>query len=140
MKMSLVAAPTDLRMPISRTRSEILASMIFMIPMPPTSRLMPAISPPLKRASWMNLSMFSAHSSCVRKEKSSMPRCVVISTLRTCCNASGRTFTPAIFNSRVDKRGSPVGAPALPLPPPLPRPKVGTAPVRNFIHIVFKGM
>ncbi len=50
MKMSLVAAPTDLRMPISRTRSEMLASMMFMMPMPPTSRLMPAISPPLSRA------------------------------------------------------------------------------------------
>src|ERR1035438_4639257 len=54
-KMSLVAAPTDLRMPISRTRSEMLASMMFMMPMPPTSRLMPAMSPPLKRALWMKV-------------------------------------------------------------------------------------
>ena len=32
-------------MPISRTRSEMLASMMFMMPMPPTSRLMPGDEP-----------------------------------------------------------------------------------------------
>ncbi len=38
-------APMARRMPISRVRSVTEASMMFMIPMPPTSRLMPAIDP-----------------------------------------------------------------------------------------------
>ena len=42
--MSDCRAPTARRTPISRVRSKILASMIFMIPMPPTSREMEAIA------------------------------------------------------------------------------------------------
>jgi hypothetical protein len=38
-------APTALRSPISRVRSVTLTSMMFMMPMPPTSRLMAAIAP-----------------------------------------------------------------------------------------------
>lgn len=39
-------APTALRRPISRVRSLTETSMMFMIPMPPTSRLMPTIPLP----------------------------------------------------------------------------------------------
>ena len=38
-------APSARRMPISRVRSVTVASITFMMPMPPTSRLMPAIEP-----------------------------------------------------------------------------------------------
>ena len=38
-------APTALRMPISRVRSVTVTSMMFVIPMPPTSRLMAATAP-----------------------------------------------------------------------------------------------
>ena len=38
-------APTALRMPISRVRSVTLTSMMFMMPMPPTSRAMDTIPP-----------------------------------------------------------------------------------------------
>ena len=43
--MSRRRAPSALRMPISRVRSVTETSMMFMIPMPPTSRLMPPIAP-----------------------------------------------------------------------------------------------
>ena len=49
-KTSKKVAPMALRMPISRTRSVMLASMMFMMPMPPTSRLIAAMMPPLMRA------------------------------------------------------------------------------------------
>ena len=39
-----VFAPSALRMPISRVRSVTLTSMMFITPMPPTSRLMPAMA------------------------------------------------------------------------------------------------
>ena len=38
-------APMDFLMPISRVRSVTVTSMIFMIPMPPTSSAMPAMPP-----------------------------------------------------------------------------------------------
>ena len=44
-RMSRRFAPMAFRMPISRVRSVTDTSMIFMIPMPPTSRDMPAIMP-----------------------------------------------------------------------------------------------
>jgi hypothetical protein len=44
-RMSLRVAPMARRTPISRVRSSTLASMMFMMPMPPTSREMPAIEP-----------------------------------------------------------------------------------------------
>ena len=44
-RMSRFSAPTALRMPISRVRSVTLTSMMFMMPMPPTTREMPAIAP-----------------------------------------------------------------------------------------------
>ena len=43
LRMSRHLAPRDFRMPISRVRSVTDTSMIFMIPMPPTSRLMAAM-------------------------------------------------------------------------------------------------
>jgi hypothetical protein len=43
--ISPFVAPTARRMPTSRVRSEILASIMFMIPIPPTSRELPAIEP-----------------------------------------------------------------------------------------------
>ena len=43
--MSRRRAPSARRIPISRVRSVTVASMMFMIPMPPTTRLMPAIEP-----------------------------------------------------------------------------------------------
>ena len=42
--MLLVDAPTDLRMPISRVRSETETSMIFIMPMPPTTSEIEATS------------------------------------------------------------------------------------------------
>ena len=44
-RMSRRLAPMALRMPISRVRSVTVTSMMFMMPMPPTSREMPAIAP-----------------------------------------------------------------------------------------------
>ena len=41
--MVLRVAPSAFRTPISRVRSVTLTSMMFMMPMPPTSRLTPAI-------------------------------------------------------------------------------------------------
>ncbi len=43
--MSLRRAPIALRMPISRVRSVTLTSMMFMTPMPPTSREIAATTP-----------------------------------------------------------------------------------------------
>ncbi len=43
--MARRGAPMALRMPISRVRSVTVTSMMFMIPMPPTSRLMAATAP-----------------------------------------------------------------------------------------------
>ena len=43
--MSLGLAPIALRMPISRTRSDTLTSIMFMTPTPPTSSAMPAMKP-----------------------------------------------------------------------------------------------
>jgi len=43
--MSLRFAPTALRTPISRVRSVTLTSMMFMMPMPPTSRAMLTMPP-----------------------------------------------------------------------------------------------
>ena len=44
-RMSVLVAPIALRMPISRVRSVTVTSMMFMTPMPPTSRLMAATAP-----------------------------------------------------------------------------------------------
>ena len=43
--MTLRLAPMAFLMPISRVRSVTVTSMIFMMPMPPTSRAMPATPP-----------------------------------------------------------------------------------------------
>jgi len=45
MTMSFRFAPSARRMPISRVRSVIVASMMFMMPMPPTMREIAAIDP-----------------------------------------------------------------------------------------------
>ena len=44
-RMSRFEAPTARRTPISRVRSSTLASMMFMMPMPPTRSEIPAIDP-----------------------------------------------------------------------------------------------
>ena len=44
LRMSLRLAPRDFRMPISRVRSVTDTSMMFIIPMPPTSREMAAMA------------------------------------------------------------------------------------------------
>ena len=46
--ISILRAPSALRRPISRVRSVTTTNMMFMIPIPPTSREMPPI-PPRKR-------------------------------------------------------------------------------------------
>ena len=43
--MSPLLAPTAFRMPISRVRSVTETSMMFMMPMPPTTSEMPAMAP-----------------------------------------------------------------------------------------------
>ena len=48
MTMLLRSAPMARRMPISRVRSVTVTSMMFMMPMPPTSRLMAAIPPRIR--------------------------------------------------------------------------------------------
>ncbi len=45
MSTSRRRAPIALRIPISRVRSVTVTSMMFMIPIPPTTREMPAIAP-----------------------------------------------------------------------------------------------
>ena len=137
--MSLVAAPTDLRMPISRTRSEILASMMFMMPMPPTNRLMPAMRLPLKRALWIKVLIWSAQSSWVKKLKSSIPLCVCMRTLWICCKDSDSLSTVAIFTDKPESRGSPVVPEMVRLPPPPEEMENWLAPARNFIQTVFSG-
>ena len=94
---SIVVAPTDLRMPISLTRSEMLESMILMMPIPPIKRQIPAMNMPLTRSLWMASVMSSANSSCVSNSKSSSPLCVRISTLRTCCSDGESSDTSSIF-------------------------------------------
>ena len=47
--MSRRLAPSARRMPISRVRSVTVASMMFMIPMPPTTSEMPAMAPRMHR-------------------------------------------------------------------------------------------
>jgi len=44
-RMSALRAPTARRTPISRMRSRTVASMMFIMPIPPTRREMPAIEP-----------------------------------------------------------------------------------------------
>src|SRR6266702_3244118 len=44
-RMSFPRAPTAMRTPISRVRSVTLTSMMFMMPIPPTTRDTPAIAP-----------------------------------------------------------------------------------------------
>ena len=73
-KMASPVAPIALQMPISRMRSLMLASMMFMMPMPPTIRLIAAMMPPLRRALRICESMLWIWFSCVRRLKSSMPR------------------------------------------------------------------
>ena len=61
--MSRRLAPRARRMPISRVRSETVASMMFMMPMPPTSSEMPAIEPSTRLKIRLVASAFSSSSS-----------------------------------------------------------------------------
>ena len=56
-RMSCPRAPTALRRPISFVRSVTLTSMMFMMPIPPTSREMPAIA--ARKAVKMEVMLFS---------------------------------------------------------------------------------
>ena len=55
---SRVVAPRALRMPISRVRSVTDTSMMFMMPMPPTTREMAAIPPTAAESPPMMLSIW----------------------------------------------------------------------------------
>jgi hypothetical protein len=71
--ISVFLAPVAMRMPISRMRSITDASMIFIMPMPPTSKLIPAIAPrTILKMSRVRCSCFSS-SSGTRISKSSTP-------------------------------------------------------------------
>ena len=74
--MSRGLAPSALRMPISRTRSDTLTSIMFMTPTPPTRSAMPAMKPTMvshdRRTSASNFSMMPAKS---KISKSSTPWC-----------------------------------------------------------------
>ena len=89
MKMSLGGGADRFANANFPTRSEMLASMMFMMPMPPTSRLMPAIIPPLSRALRMKVLIWFGPILLGAEVKSSIPLCVLISTLRICCSDSG---------------------------------------------------
>ncbi len=65
-RMSRSRAPIDMRMPISRVRSATLTSMMFMTPMPPTSRLMAATARPNSESMLRILVVRSRASACVR--------------------------------------------------------------------------
>ncbi len=81
LKMLNGVAPMALRMPISRTRSLIEASMRFMMPMPLTSSDTPAMAlPPITKLALV-LAKLASCSSLVRTLKSMMPRCCWVSTL-----------------------------------------------------------
>ena len=54
------SAPMALRMPISRVRSVTVTSMMFMMPMPPTSREMPAMAPSTRACMLLWFWTFSA--------------------------------------------------------------------------------
>ena len=80
-------APMALKVPISRMRSLMLASMMFMMPTPPTSRLSAAMMPRMILAlakRWLILVMAL---SCVWNPKSSIPLWVWIMMLRICASA-----------------------------------------------------
>ena len=57
--------PIALRMPISRVRSVTVTSMMFMMPMPPTSSEMPAMPPRIMLIIWFWLSLSSRQVSSV---------------------------------------------------------------------------
>ena len=124
--MFVCVAPMALRMPISRMRSVMLASMMFMMPMPPTSRLIPAMIPPLSRALRIAVVICSDQFSCVWNAKSSMPLCTLMSTLRACCKEGSNWSMSATLMLSCERRGS--GMLLLPVAE------------RNFIHMVLSGM
>ena len=55
-RMARGGAPSALRTPISRVRSVTDTIMIFITPMPPTSRLMAATTPMAREICWVKLS------------------------------------------------------------------------------------
>ena len=70
-RMSRVRAPTAMRRPISRVRSVTETSMMFMIPIPPTSRLTEATLMSRPVMVWASCTRVWAISSTVRTVKSS---------------------------------------------------------------------
>ena len=58
-RMSQVFAPTDIRMPISRVRSVTETSMMFMMPIPPTSSETDAIAARSMPMTWVACSRAS---------------------------------------------------------------------------------
>ena len=123
---STLVAPMALRMPISRMRSVMLASMMFMMPMPPTSRLMAAMMPPLMRALLMAVSDVFGPVLLGLKEKSSMPLCVCIRTFLRLLQRRFQFSMSATLMLTRSRRGS--GTTLVPVAD------------LNFSHIVLSGM
>ncbi len=73
MRMCFSCAPMARRMPISRVRSVTETSMMFMMPMPPTSRLTPATAPSMPVIVVVALVIASAICVMSRTEKLSSP-------------------------------------------------------------------
>jgi len=75
-KMSRLRAPSALRKPISRVRSVTETSMMFMMPMPPTSSEMPAIPPRKMVSTLVMVCAVLRKSFCEKTVKSSTPMAV----------------------------------------------------------------
>ncbi len=105
LRMSRPRAPRALRMPISRVRSRTDTSMMFMIPMPPTTRAIEAIPP--SRSVSVPLIEDAASSSWAwsKMEKSSVPVAAipwrtrsspVIASRAACISLALATLTPIV--------------------------------------------
>ena len=73
MRMSLWRAPTAMRMPISWVRSVTETSMMFITPMPPTTRAMAAMAEMSRVKTWVLLVMALRRLSLLKSEKSLLP-------------------------------------------------------------------
>ena len=80
---SIRRAPMARRMPISRVRSITLASMMFMIPMPPTSSEIDAMATMTNSNRRLVRSCCASSSAGTRMVKSPAPLCVASSRPRT---------------------------------------------------------
>ena len=137
-------APMALNVPISRMRSLMLASMMFMMPIPPTIRLNAAIMPLMIWALFKRLLILINTLSCVRNEKSSIPLWERTMTLRICPMALSRTSTLNALTSKSLSLGfgaKTSGSDELLVENrPLMDLEALEVAMRNFIHIVFNGI